>query len=71
MSTMTTVTYYWDDTDADSKGWYVIVQNAYEVLTDSLKRSFPICVNDYSREEGDDLGQQLSEEFPGDEIIAR
>lgn len=58
------ITYYWDDSTAN-EGWYVeIVSPDGETIIDSAKVWFPIDVDQYCRDEGDQLASDLRVAYP-------
>lgn len=65
---ITRVTYRWDAPHGVEPGWYAESWADTEMIDDSQKVWFPVPVDDYGRDEADDLEAALREAFPGAEI---
>lgn len=67
-TTVTRVTYRWDDQPGVEAGWYAESWAGREMLDDSQKVWFPVAVDGYDRDEAAELAEALAEAFPGAEI---
>jgi hypothetical protein len=62
---------HWDDQQGVEPGWYVQVfdedpeTGAGYVVTDSVKVTFPVEVENFDRSEADDLAAALAEHYTG------
>jgi len=56
------------DMDVDNWGWYAIVEEAGEVVTDSLK-DFPFAVDLYELDDRDEFRAELQDAFPEHHVI--
>jgi hypothetical protein len=69
MTDITRVTYRWDDQPGVEAGWYCQSFAGNEFRDDSQKVWFPVSVDDFGRDEADELVAALSEAFPAAEIV--
>jgi hypothetical protein len=66
---ISTLTVNWDDQIEGNEGWYVEAQDSEnQCVTDSLKWSFPVDVDDYRQDQLEDLLDALHEALPHVEI---
>lgn len=71
MSKIATVEYWWDNQDPSHAGWYA--RTRYEDGVegdDSMKIWFPVEVDQFGEDDGDELAEALQEAFPDAEIIS-
>jgi hypothetical protein len=66
---ITTVHARWWIYGPQRRGWYAELRVGDRVVTDSQKIDFPVSVEDYDRDEADELAAALREEYPDAEII--
>ena len=66
------VEYWWDDQDSSNAGWYARTRDENgDERDDSMKVWFPVEVDEYDEDQGDELAEALQEAFPDAEIVAR
>ena len=68
-TTITRVTYRWDDQCGVEPGWYAETYMGREQIDDSQKVWFPVVVDDFGRDDFDGLEAAMREAFPGAEIV--
>lgn len=72
MSKIARVEFWWDRQDPSNAGWYASARDeSGDECDDSMKVWFPVQVDRYNREQGDELAEALQKAFPDAEIIAR
>lgn len=71
MKTATKIEYRWDEIDPANPGWYAVSYDASgEVIDDSMKIWWPVDVDEFGADQGDELGAALRKAYPGAEIVA-
>lgn len=71
MSKIVKIEYYWDTSDPCNEGWYAMGRDETgEIVDDSMKVWFGVDVDDYDKDQGDELGQALREAYPDAEVVA-
>lgn len=68
MSSNTRIRFWWDENDPNNPGWYAVVSEGNHVIDDSQKVWFPVDVDDYGQDEGEELAVALQAAFPDAEI---
>lgn len=72
MTTITKVTYRWDDQPGVEAGWYCETYDSDgDFREDSQKVWFPVAADDYSRRQEKGLVEALKAAFPSAQIMAR
>ena len=67
---VTKVSYRWDDQFGVEPGWFVETWDGCEFADDSQKVWFPVAVDQFDRDQEQDLVAALREAFPGADIEA-
>ena len=61
----------WDETDPQNSGWYALVWEDEELVTDSVKMDFPIDLDAFPRDDTAEMWAALKAEFPQHEIVIK
>ncbi len=69
---METVQFWWDSQDPSNAGWYArVLDESGREIDDSMKRWFPVDVEQFSEYQSAELAESLGEAFPESIIEAR
>jgi hypothetical protein len=71
MTTKAIATVYatWWTYGSQAPGWYAHLAFGDRIITDSRKIDFPVAVEDYGRDDADELEAALREAYPMAEVI--